>query len=118
MNEHLLHKLPATYPQHERRILVGEDWSVSYCTVCAWYIRVDTPPNFADVLTEWAIHLDAVTKEHFAGVVERDRLSPQPTDGELIATMQYDADGLPTTAVEHHHHALLDTPLDTEGHPV
>ena len=128
MNEHLLHELPATYPQHERRIVAwnrdDESGLFSYCTLCAWD---------SDNIKDWVLHLEAVTKEHFAGVIERDRLSPQPKDGDLIPTTQYTADGVPGTTVERYgdetgktlleldeidRKDYADTELDPEGNPV
>ncbi len=105
MNEHLLYGVRATHPQHERRIVawVGSDFPenglFSYCTVCAWD---------SDEIREWAEHLDMVAAFH--DDIESATGPEQPKDGDLVATMQYDADGVPKTTVE-----IAGSQLDVQG---
>lgn len=111
MNEHLFEQLAETYPQHERRIVDAdaEDHWLAYCTVCAWYQqgRLDI------IMANWATHLELVR------AFWRLDGSPEPKDGDLVAAMLYDADGVPKVTVEvHRDEKFPDHIVGPEGHPV
>ncbi len=61
MNEHLFAEIPATSPQHTRRIISDELRVLAYCTVCSWYMHTEGDAyKLHDLMAGWATHLEKI----------------------------------------------------------